>query len=100
MSEQKVPLPEPDAQGLGHRWHTPKLIQSYGDARELAGWNAAIEWSAKNEALIDACVRETERAIRQRDEFLKTGVSTAHHGGSHDTCFGHIIAAALQEGRK
>lgn len=43
------------------------------------------------EALIDDLVKEAERAIGQRDEFLKTGVSTAGHGGSHDTCFSFII---------
>jgi hypothetical protein len=32
-----------------------------------------------------------ERAMRQRDEYTKTGVSTAGHGGSHDTCFGMIL---------
>jgi hypothetical protein len=41
--------------------------------------------------LVHDLVIETERAIKQRDEFLKTGVSTAGHGGSHDTCFGFIV---------
>lgn len=40
-------------------------------------------------------VAECERAMRQRDEFLKTGVSTSAHGGAFDTCFGHILRANL-----
>jgi hypothetical protein len=47
--------------------------------------------SAQLAALSLALVMETERAIRQRDEFLRTGVSTASQGGSHDTCFPAII---------
>lgn len=42
-------------------------------------------------ALENDLIRECERAISQRDEFLKTSVSTAGHGGSHDTCFGFIL---------
>lgn len=34
---------------------------------------------------------EFERAMRQRDAYAKTGVSTAGHVGSHDTCIGHIL---------
>jgi hypothetical protein len=41
-------------------------------------------------------VLETERAIRQRDEYLRTGVSTAGHGGSHDTCFPAILRKYVQ----
>lgn len=36
-------------------------------------------------------LQEHERAIKQRDTFVLTGISTASHGGSHDTCFGHIV---------
>ena len=43
------------------------------------------------EALQADLVAECERAMRQREEFLKTGVSTASHGGSHDTCFPAIL---------
>lgn len=39
---------------------------------------------------------EHERAIGQRDKYLQTGVSTASHGGSHDTCFGFIIAKYVE----
>jgi hypothetical protein len=39
---------------------------------------------------------ETERAIYQRDKFQQTGVSTASHGGSHDTCFGFILAKYIE----
>jgi hypothetical protein len=50
--------------------------------------------------LVDAIshdlVVETERAIKQRDEWLKTGVSTASHGGSHDTIFGVILRRHLK----
>lgn len=44
-----------------------------------------------------ALVLETERAIRQRDEFLKTGKSTAGHGGSHDTAFSFIVRQFVEE---
>lgn len=43
------------------------------------------------DALMLDLVIEVERAMRQHDEFLKTGVSTASHGGSHDTCFPAIL---------
>lgn len=53
------------------------------------------------EVLSNALVVETERAIKQRDEFLRTGVVTAGHGGSHDTCFPAIlrrhVAPLIQE---
>jgi hypothetical protein len=42
-------------------------------------------------ALETALIAECERAMKQRDEFQRTGVSTAAHGGSHDTLFGHIL---------
>lgn len=45
----------------------------------------------KFEELERALILECERAMQQRDEFLKTGISTAGHGGSHDTCFGAIL---------
>lgn len=44
-----------------------------------------------------ALVLETERAIKQRDKFLETGVVTASHGGSHDTCFGPIVRKFMAE---
>lgn len=44
----------------------------------------AEEWSLM-------LLQEHERAIKQRDTYLLTGVSTASHGGSHDTCFAHIV---------
>lgn len=34
---------------------------------------------------------ENERAIKQRDSFVLTGISTASNGGSHDTCFRYIV---------
>lgn len=43
------------------------------------------------DALETALIAECERAMLQRDEFKRTGVSTASHGGSHDTCFGLIL---------
>lgn len=45
---------------------------------------SAEEWSL-------ALLQEHERAIKQRDTFILTGKSTASHGGSHDTCFKHIV---------
>jgi hypothetical protein len=42
-------------------------------------------------ALSTALQIEHERAVRQRDDFLRTGVSTTGHGGSHDTCFDFIL---------
>lgn len=50
MSEQKVPLPEPVIRpfsGADPFYFTEEQLQSYGDAREQAGWNAAIEWAAR-----------------------------------------------------
>lgn len=41
--------------------------------------------------LVDDLIKETERAISQRDAFKASGTSTAGHGGSHDTCFGEIL---------
>lgn len=49
------------------------------------------------EELNNAIQIEHERAIRQRDEFIKTGISTASHGGSHDTCFKFIIKEHLKK---
>ena len=46
----------------------------------------AQEWSI-------TLIQEHERAIKQRDAYLLTGISTASHGGSHDTCFEHIVKA-------
>jgi hypothetical protein len=40
-------------------------------------------------------IAECERAMKQRDEFKATGVSTAAHGGSHDTLFGFILRKHL-----
>jgi hypothetical protein len=48
-------------------------------------------------ALVNELVAELERAIRQRDEFQRTGISTASHGGSHDTCIGVILRKYLPE---
>lgn len=45
---------------------------------------SAEEWAT-------VLLQEHERAIKQRDTYLLTGISTASHGGSHDTCFSHII---------
>lgn len=39
------------------------------------------------EALSWIAVWETERVVAQVRAFDETGVSTASHGGSHDTCF-------------
>lgn len=47
------------------------------------------------EALINEITAEHERAVRQQNLFLETGVSTAKHGGSHDTCFNHILRKHL-----
>ena len=57
-----------------------------------AGAAEVEKWVASLSNELD---RETERAISQRDVFLKTGVSTASHGGSHDTCFSYIIRQHL-----
>jgi hypothetical protein len=42
-------------------------------------------------------VLETERAIKQRDAFLETGIVTAALGGSHDTCFAAIVRKFIAE---
>jgi len=54
---------------------------------------------AEGGPLMTALIIECERAMRQRDEFLRTGISTAGHGGSHDTCFGTIVRNALAAAR-
>jgi hypothetical protein len=46
-------------------------------------------------AITTDLVAETERAIAQRDKFKETGISTASHGGSHDTCFETILRKHL-----
>lgn len=51
-------------------------------AQQPSGLVLPADWE---ESLNHALVIETERAIRQRDEYLRTGVVTAGHGGSHDT---------------
>lgn len=38
--------------------------------------------------------------MRQRDTYKETGVSTAHHGGSHDTCFGAILRRYIHPAEK
>jgi hypothetical protein len=48
-------------------------------------------WKVEFRALEHDLIQECERAMEQRDVYLKTGVSTAANGGSHDTCFGHIL---------
>lgn len=45
---------------------------------------SAEEWT-------NILLQEHERAIKQRDTFILTGISTASHGGSHDTCFKYIV---------
>lgn len=45
--------------------------------------------------LVKELLQEHERAINQRDTFILTGKSTASHGGSHDTCFKHIVEKHL-----
>lgn len=52
----------------------------------------ALDWDALNRDLVLEC----ERAIRQRDKCLETGVSTASHGGTHDTCFEAILRKHLR----
>lgn len=47
------------------------------------------------EALSREITAEHERAVCQQNLFLKTGISTASHGGSHDTCFDHILRKHL-----
>lgn len=66
---------------------------------ELVAGGTAKRRPAVGSELLDALshdlVIETERAIRQRDTFLKTGISTAGHGGSHDTCFPAVLRKHL-----
>lgn len=53
----------------------------------LDGLFSSPEFDELNRALDVEC----ERAMRQRDTYKATDVSTAGHGGSHDTCFGFIL---------
>lgn len=105
------PLPEeiehavcaisPHLLALAKRW-AANTVHSYQFANEaerlvrgavraaLAAQQGAQVPQATDE-LERALIAECERAMLQRDEFLRTGVSTAAHGGSHDTLFGHIL---------
>lgn len=49
------------------------------------------------EALDKELIIECERAMKQRNGWLDTNVSTASHGGSHDTCFGALVRRWLQK---
>ncbi len=46
-------------------------------------------------ALEHDLIVECERAMKQRDEYLRTGISTAAPGQSHDTIFGFILRKHL-----
>jgi hypothetical protein len=46
-------------------------------------------------ALETELVAECERAMRQRDEYLKTGARTGANGGAWDTVFGYIVRKHL-----
>lgn len=63
---------------------TAEMAEFFNSARERF---QAEKFAALEAALIAEC----ERAMQQRDEFKRTGVSTAGHGGSHDTIFGFIL---------
>lgn len=59
--------------------------------RAHLGATPTVATPAAIDALEMALIAECERAMLQRDEFKRTGVSTASHSGSHDTCFGLIL---------
>lgn len=53
-----------------------------------------VEWETTLDALADVALRECERAIRQREENLRTGQVTAE-GGTHETCFKYAFKQVL-----
>jgi hypothetical protein len=92
MSEQKVPLPEPVIRpfvGADPFYFTEEQIQSYGDAREQAGWNAAIEWAKQRIGEVIGGVPAACNPPGQPGSYAR-----GHHNGMVD------CLAALREGRK
>ena len=82
-----------------HNWVWTALEQqailAYGESCYSAGIEAGRAQAVDVSAIERELIIECERAIKQHAEFLLTGVSTAAHGGSHDTCFGHILRKHL-----
>lgn len=78
-----------------HRNMVARELQNCRDTvsrrAQLVAEQAEKIQAEKTAALEAALIAECERAMAQRDEFLKTGKSTAGHGGSHDTLFGFIL---------
>ena len=56
-----------------------------------------VTYKMRISALERELISECERAMAQREEFIKTGFSTAGHSGSHDTCFGVILEKHIQK---
>ena len=74
--------------------------EEFGMQSALDKWNAGVAPAQDTQVEIphgleNALIAECERAMRQRDTFLKSGKSTAGHGRSHDTCFGFILRKFL-----
>lgn len=57
----------------------------------------ALEEDTVLDALSFLAIWEGERAIRQRDECLRTGTSTASHEGTYDTCYRATFEALFRE---
>lgn len=102
----------PEVQGLfpGHQVECTNCAargpSGYIDERNaIAAWERGEHLLPKPSIVPDgwedrlntALVLETERAIKQRDEFLRTGIVTAGNGGSHDTCFAAIVRRFIAE---
>jgi hypothetical protein len=91
----KIELPYPDAlinsavanlqAGLAPEFEPGELV------KRRAAVKAFLPQADFDNLLKDLTI-ETERAIKQHARWVATGKSTASHGGSHDTCFGFILA--------
>lgn len=71
------------------KWVMIEIEEMKRERNELAAQLASL--SKHDSPLQHDLVIECERAMKQRDEYLRTKVSTAGHGGSHDTCFTAIL---------
>jgi len=65
------------------------------------GVDKAVEWACScrtlEGALAAIAIWEMERALKQIKEFEETGLSTASHAGSHDTCFRHCFELVIKK---
>jgi len=65
------------------------------------GVDKAVEWACScrtlEAALAAIAIWEMERALKQIKQFEESRLSTAAHGGSHDTCFRHCFELVIKK---